>query len=134
MPANAKSSHRRIANDMLNSPGFIGAAARFWQVRTAREYSCPWPGANMRTQRSYASDYVGLAILIAGYILVSTWKPLEELKLTRKVQIQFLAEPFHRMFFLDNLAIGYPHAEVERVSVCAFTAADFLACNANLDV
>jgi diacylglycerol diphosphate phosphatase/phosphatidate phosphatase len=39
--------------------------------------------------------------------------------LTGKAQIQFLAEPFHRMFFLDNLAIGYPHAEVERVSVCA---------------
>jgi hypothetical protein len=91
-------------------------------------------GANMGTQRSYASDYVGLAILIAGYILVSTCKPREELNLTRKVQIQFLAEPFHRMFFLDNLAIGYPHAEVERVSVCAFTAADFLTCNANLDV
>ncbi|KAJ5061058.1 hypothetical protein J3E72DRAFT_241179 [Bipolaris maydis] len=31
--------------------------------------------------------------------------------------IQFLGEPFHRMFFLDNLAIGYPHAEIERVSV-----------------
>ncbi|KAF2824040.1 PAP2-domain-containing protein [Ophiobolus disseminans] len=71
----------RIAHDVINSPGFIGAAARFWQ-------------------RSYASDYVGLAILITGYIL-----------------IQFLAEPFHRMFFLDNLAIGYPHAEVERVPV-----------------
>ncbi|KAF1851169.1 NAD(P)-binding protein [Cucurbitaria berberidis CBS 394.84] len=34
-----------------------------------------------------------------------------------KSGIQFLAEPFHRMFFLDNLAIGYPHAEIERVSV-----------------
>ncbi|KAI4663448.1 uncharacterized protein J4E78_003862 [Alternaria triticimaculans] len=32
-------------------------------------------------------------------------------------QIQFLAEPFHRMFFLDNLAINYPHAEHERVPV-----------------
>ncbi|KAH7355545.1 phosphatidic acid phosphatase type 2/haloperoxidase [Pyrenochaeta sp. MPI-SDFR-AT-0127] len=73
--------HRRSTNDLLNSTGFLGAAARFWQ-------------------RSYASDYVGLAILISGYIL-----------------IQFLAEPFHRMFFLDNLAIGYPHAEIERVPV-----------------
>jgi diacylglycerol diphosphate phosphatase/phosphatidate phosphatase len=39
-----------------------------------------------------------------------------------KAQVQFLAQPFHRMFFLDNLAIGYPHAEVERVSVCAYTS------------
>ncbi|KAH6866845.1 hypothetical protein BKA58DRAFT_318749 [Alternaria rosae] len=32
-------------------------------------------------------------------------------------EIQFLAEPFHRMFFLDNLSINYPHAEHERVPV-----------------
>ncbi|KAJ5022362.1 hypothetical protein PSV08DRAFT_220835 [Bipolaris maydis] len=69
------------SNDLVNSPGFLGAVARFWQ-------------------RSYASDYVGIALLLCGYI-----------------PIQFLGEPFHRMFFLDNLAIGYPHAEIERVSV-----------------
>ncbi|KAF2854251.1 acid phosphatase/Vanadium-dependent haloperoxidase [Plenodomus tracheiphilus IPT5] len=74
-------THRHSTNELLNSTGFVGAAARFWQ-------------------RSYASDYVGLAVLITGYIL-----------------IQFLAEPFHRMFFLNNLAIGYPHAEIERVPV-----------------
>ena len=28
-----------------------------------------------------------------------------------------LLEPFHRMFSLDNLAIQFPHAEVERVPV-----------------
>merc|ERR1711881_582880 len=33
------------------------------------------------------------------------------------ILIQFFIEPFHRMFFLDNIAIQYPHAEVERVSV-----------------
>ncbi|KAF2128644.1 PAP2-domain-containing protein [Dothidotthia symphoricarpi CBS 119687] len=81
MPARTTQWPKRSANDLLQSPGFLGAAARFWQ-------------------RSYASDYVGLAILITGYI----W-------------IQFLAEPFHRMFSLDNLAIQYPHAEIERVSV-----------------
>jgi diacylglycerol diphosphate phosphatase/phosphatidate phosphatase len=33
-------------------------------------------------------------------------------------------EPFHRMFFLNNLNIQYPHALVERVSVgwCWFYA------------
>ena len=28
-----------------------------------------------------------------------------------------IVEPFHRMFSLDNIAIQFPHAEVERVSV-----------------
>lgn len=32
-------------------------------------------------------------------------------------QIQVLVEPFHRMFSLDNIAIQYPHAAVERVPV-----------------
>ncbi|KAI9734001.1 MAG: hypothetical protein M1834_002658 [Cirrosporium novae-zelandiae] len=31
-------------------------------------------------------------------------------------QIKYFLEPFHRMFSLDNLAIQYPHALVERVS------------------
>jgi len=60
--------------------GFIASFRRFWQ-------------------RSYASDYVGLIILLTAYML-----------------IQFFMEPFHRMFSLDNLAIQYPHAVVERVS------------------
>jgi hypothetical protein len=45
----------------------------------------------------------------------------EQGPIDEKAQIQFLAEPFHRMFFLDNLAINYPHAEVERVSVGKYT-------------
>jgi len=61
--------------------GFIASFRRFWQ-------------------RSYASDYVGLIILLTAYML-----------------IQFFMEPFHRMFYLDNLAIQYPHAIVERVPV-----------------
>ncbi len=38
--------------------------------------------------------------------------------------MQFLVEPFHRMFSLDNLAIQYPHAEKERVSVCTYPLPD----------
>ncbi|KAF2463706.1 PAP2-domain-containing protein [Lindgomyces ingoldianus] len=79
MPSHASQSQR--PNSLLQAPGFIGAAARFWQ-------------------RSYASEYIGLAILLTGYIV-----------------LQFFAEPFHRMFSLDNLAIQYPHAAVERVPV-----------------
>lgn len=51
-------------------------------------------------QRSYAPDYFGFTILLTFYLL-----------------IQFFAEPFHRLFSLDNLAISFPHAEQERVPV-----------------
>lgn len=30
-------------------------------------------------------------------------------------QIEMIVEPFHRMFSLDNLAIQFPYATVERV-------------------
>jgi len=61
--------------------GFVGSIARFWE-------------------KTYAPDYVGLALLLTAYILV-----------------QFFMEPFHRMFALNNIMIQYPHALVERVSV-----------------
>jgi len=32
-----------------------------------------------------------------------------------RLQMQFFAEPFHRLFFLDNINIQYPHADHERV-------------------
>ncbi|KAK0840565.1 hypothetical protein LTR03_010478 [Friedmanniomyces endolithicus] len=52
-------------------------------------------------QRSYyAGDYLGLAVLLAAYVL-----------------LQLLGEPFHRMFRLDDPRLQFPHAEVERVSV-----------------
>ncbi|KAH8666829.1 phosphatidic acid phosphatase type 2/haloperoxidase [Xylariales sp. PMI_506] len=49
---------------------------------------------------SYAPDYVGFAGLLTAYIL-----------------IQFFVEPFHRMFFINDLRIAFPHAEHERVPV-----------------
>ncbi len=56
-------------------------------------------------QRSYyAGDYLGLAVLLAAYVL-----------------LQLLGEPFHRMFRLDDPRLQFPHAEVERVSVCTST-------------
>ncbi|KAF2750096.1 PAP2-domain-containing protein [Sporormia fimetaria CBS 119925] len=79
MPNHATGTQRR--NSLLQAPGFLGAVARFWQ-------------------RSYASDYVGLVMLIAGYLT-----------------LVLFVEPFHRMFSLSNIAIQFPHAEVERVSV-----------------
>ncbi|SLM39805.1 pap2 domain protein [Lasallia pustulata] len=49
-------------------------------------------------QRSYAADYVGFAMLLVAYLLM-----------------ELLMEPFHRMFSLDNIALQYPHADIERV-------------------
>ncbi|KAL8860512.1 MAG: hypothetical protein Q9178_003171 [Gyalolechia marmorata] len=51
-------------------------------------------------QRSYAADYTGFLLLALGYTFILT-----------------IAEPFHRMFSLDDIAIQFPHAEVERVPV-----------------
>ncbi|EMC99743.1 hypothetical protein BAUCODRAFT_119318 [Baudoinia panamericana UAMH 10762] len=49
-------------------------------------------------QKSYAGDYLGLVLLLAAYLAV-----------------QLVAEPFHKMFRLDNARIQYPHAEMETV-------------------
>ncbi|OAL32923.1 hypothetical protein AYO20_07714 [Fonsecaea nubica] len=64
----------------LDAPGVAGVIGRFWQ-------------------RSYASDYVGFALLLTGY-----------------ASAQVFFEPVHQMFRLDNQAKQYPHALVERVS------------------
>ncbi|CAK7235302.1 hypothetical protein SBRCBS47491_009247 [Sporothrix bragantina] len=51
-------------------------------------------------QSSYASDYLGFAFLMTTYLY-----------------IQFFVDPFHRLFFVNDLNISYPHAEIERVPV-----------------
>ncbi|KAL8786633.1 MAG: hypothetical protein Q9213_002662 [Squamulea squamosa] len=50
--------------------------------------------------RSYAAEYIGFLLLLTGYMFILT-----------------IAEPFHRMFSLDNIAIQFPHTKVERVPV-----------------
>ncbi|TDZ39090.1 Diacylglycerol pyrophosphate phosphatase 1 [Colletotrichum sidae] len=51
-------------------------------------------------KRTHAPDYLGFAILLAAWM----------------VMLVFI-EPFHRMFFINDLHISFPHAEVERVPV-----------------
>ncbi|RYP21709.1 hypothetical protein DL766_007881 [Monosporascus sp. MC13-8B] len=53
-----------------------------------------------RSQHSYAPDYLGFAGLLTAYLLIN-----------------FLVEPFHRLFSINDLRISFPHAEVERVPV-----------------
>ncbi|KAI6712309.1 hypothetical protein JHW43_005166 [Diplocarpon mali] len=66
---------------LVANAGWIGSIARFWE-------------------KTYASDYLGLALLFAAYIL-----------------LVFFVTPFHRMFFINNINIQYPHTLAERVPV-----------------
>ena len=56
-----------------------------------------------REQKSYASDYLGFVILLVLYL-----------------NLQIFVVPFHRLFYLDDHRIQFPHAEVERVPVCKY--------------
>ncbi|GJN84297.1 hypothetical protein PLIIFM63780_007853 [Purpureocillium lilacinum] len=51
-------------------------------------------------RNTHAPDYVGFLVLLAAWIVIVS-----------------LVTPFHRMFFINDLTISYPHAEHERVSV-----------------
>ncbi|KAF8446969.1 phosphatidic acid phosphatase type 2/haloperoxidase [Kalaharituber pfeilii] len=50
-------------------------------------------------RRSYVPDWIGLLLIVIGYIITLT------------------NEPYHRMFSLDDRRIQFPHAEIERVSL-----------------
>lgn len=55
------------------------------------------------SRKTHATDYLGLAVLVTGYIL-----------------LKLFGEPFHSQFRLDDPRIQHPHAEVERVGVGMF--------------
>ncbi|XMA17478.1 hypothetical protein WAI453_010269 [Rhynchosporium graminicola] len=60
-----------------------------------------WIGSIARFwEKTYAADYLGFALLLTAYVLLVTF-----------------AEPFHRLFFVNNINLQYPHALVERVPV-----------------
>ncbi|PSK54834.1 Diacylglycerol pyrophosphate phosphatase 1 [Elsinoe australis] len=59
-----------------------------------------WTTVQRLWKQSYASDYLGFIILLILYI-----------------NLQIFQEPFHRLFYLNDHRIQYPHAEVERVPV-----------------
>ena len=42
-------------------------------------------------------------------------------------QLETIAEPFHRMFSLDNIAIQYPYAVIERVPTGESFASGFVS-------
>jgi len=81
MPGSESHGPARKPRNALPEHSFIAALSRFWE-------------------QSYASDYVGLILLVLAFIFV-----------------QFFMEPFHRMFYLSDPRIQFPHAEIERVPV-----------------
>ncbi|KAF4550060.1 Diacylglycerol pyrophosphate phosphatase-like protein [Elsinoe fawcettii] len=61
-----------------------------------------WATVQRLWKRSYASDYLGFAILLVLYIL-----------------LQIFQVPFHRLFYLNDHRIQFPHADIERVPVAS---------------
>lgn len=99
MPRDRSPRGDRKASSFTTRPGCLGAVARFWY-------------------RSYAADYISLALVIAGWFLVRACRlsPVSCSLLTDVLtKIRIFAEPFHRMFSLDDVSIQYPFATVERV-------------------
>lgn len=76
-------------------PGSISGKAK-----AAGNDSGLWETSKRFYHRSYAGDYLGVALLVAAYIL-----------------IKLFGQPFHSQFRLDDPRLQHPHAEVERVDV-----------------
>ena len=86
MPPSEDVRHGRKAHlASTNDSGLLEAAQRFYK-------------------KTYAGDYLGLALVCAALLL-----------------IKFFGEPFHQMFMLNDPRLQHPHAEVQRVSVCTST-------------
>jgi diacylglycerol diphosphate phosphatase/phosphatidate phosphatase len=62
-----------------------------------------WETAQRCWQKSYAGDYLGLIIMAVAFLF-----------------IKMMWEPFHQMFVINDIRIGHPWAEVERVDICTF--------------
>lgn len=79
-------------------------------VRNGRKAHLPpsesglWETAQRFWRKSYAGDYLGLALMLTGYLLV-----------------KYLGEPFYQMFVVNDTRISHPHAAVQRVSTCMCT-------------
>lgn len=66
--------------------------------------SSGWATARRLWRLTYAADYIGFAVLLLLYI-----------------GLQSFAEPFYRLFYVNDHRIQFPHADVERVPVCKST-------------
>ena len=74
-------------------------------VRNGRKARPPhesgvWEAAQRFWRKSLAGEYVGLALLAGGYLL-----------------LKFFGHPFHQLFLLSDVRLQHPHAEEERVGV-----------------
>ena len=99
------SSTMPLAEDVRN-----GRKARLHLVATPSESALLgsgggglWDTAQRFWRKSYAGDYLGLAILLAGFLVVKN-----------------LSEPFYQTFVVNDVRISHPFAMVQRVPACEF--------------
>lgn len=123
------------------SSNILDSFARFWNVGCGISPSCPFPAvisialqAGSHREESFIDISMPSAILRLGLSRlfcplngVPRCKSAVPAPWTRKapfssrekanncLKLQFFVEPFHRMFFINDLRISFPYAEVERV-------------------
>ncbi|KAH8816025.1 phosphatidic acid phosphatase type 2/haloperoxidase [Xylogone sp. PMI_703] len=104
IPRALYSTYSSITTGSLDAPSVISSSWKPKMERNSRPgaglaASTGWFGSVARFyQKSYAADYLGLAFMFAGYMVT-----------------EYFVTPFHRMIFINNINIQYPHALVERV-------------------
>jgi len=85
-----------LAEDVRN-----GRKARLHLLATTSDSSGIWDTAQRFWRKSYAGDYLGLAILLAGFLVVKN-----------------LSEPFYQTFVVNDVRISHPFAMEQRVPAC----------------
>ena len=121
MPRTSSSSSGN-RDDAPGKPGLMGSLSRFWHA--SQTQALPFHVKNVLIAL-FAAAFIcrrlyRLRTAPGGlYVCLSTLlEPLAETACTDwHIQILTIAEPFHRMFSLDNIAIQFPHAAIERVPV-----------------
>ena len=73
------------------------------KARTVANDSGLWETAQRFWSKSYAGDYLGLVMIAVAFLFM-----------------KMMVEPFHQMFVINDIRIGHPWTEVERVDVCTF--------------
>lgn len=120
MPRTGSHSNGK-SNGSVQHGGLMGSAMRFWHVRhsltlqfgkTILIQLLSLEDLRRRLRGTYRSP---------GWLHVCLYTSTDRTTRSRFIdttaQVLTIAEPFHRMFSLDNLAIQFPHAAVERVPV-----------------
>lgn len=123
----------RNKNEATESGGLIGSLSRFWHVRQIPtlhlivilvSINLSIAAVLCRRLHGLRTAFGGLYVCRYSMVKPRTWTACADWD----IQILTIAEPFHRMFSLDNIAIQFPHAAVERVPVSTNAPSFLPAC------